>query len=149
MEGEDVNGNFTQALLVYLFRITEIQSVELPNLLKQVESHQTATIMSTYDMLIAEGKKRAEVEKIKEGIKKGIETEKILSIRTAFQKDLAIDTIAIILNVSTDYVKNIQKELKNEDKILQLLKDKQTIKQIAKQLKISELVIEALHKKDS
>ena len=146
LEREDVNGNFTQALLVYLYRITEIQPPELNQLIKQVESHQITMIMSTYDMLIAEGKKRAEVEKIKEGIKKGIETEKILSIRSAFRKRLAINTIAIILNVSTDYVKNVKQALKNEDKILQLLKDKLSIKRIAQQLKISELVVEAIKK---
>ena len=135
LDGEDRNGNFTKALLVYLFRITEIQPIELSKLLEQVEDHQTTTIMSTYDMLIEEGKKRAT---------KKAALEKILSIRTALGKDLTIDIIAIILNLSNDYVKNKQKELQKENEILQLLKNKHTVKQIAKQLKISELVVEAI-----
>ena len=62
----------------------------------------------------------------------------------SFWINLSINTIAIILNVSTDYVKNVKQALKNEDKILQLLKDKLSIKRIAQQLKISELVVEAI-----
>jgi len=109
-------------------------------LLKQVESHQTTTIMSTYDMLVEEGRKEE---------KKKVALKQILSISTSLQNNIAIEIIAIVLSLPPIYVKNIQKELQKESEILQLLKDKLTIQQIAKQLKVSELVVEALHKTDS
>jgi len=55
-----------------------------------------------------------------------------------------IDIVAIILDISPIYIKITRKELLKESEILQLLKDRHTINQIAKQLKISELVIEAI-----
>jgi len=103
--------------------------------------------MSTYDMLIAEGEKigeiRGELKGKKEEQKKRT-LEIILSIRSALRKRLAINTIALILNVSTDYVKKTQVELQKEVDVLELLKSQHTIKQIAQQLKISALVVEAI-----
>jgi len=81
--------------------------------------------MSTYDMLIAEGEKigeiRGELKGKKEEQKKRT-LEIILSIRSALRKRLAINTIALILNVSTDYVKKTQVELQKEVDVLELLK---------------------------
>ena len=72
LKKEDVNGNFTKLLLVYLLKRTEIKPPELSELLKQVNDHQTTVIMNSYDMLIEKGK--IEGEKIGEerGEKKGI-----------------------------------------------------------------------------
>jgi len=139
LEGEDVHGNFTRALLVYLIRITEIQPLELNNLLEQVEAHQKKTIMSTYDMIIAEAiEERSRKEKKEKAL------EHILLIRTSLQKNIDIEIVALLLKISPNYVKKTQAALQKKSEILQFLKDKHTIKQIAKQLKISELVVEAI-----
>ena len=121
-----------KALCTYFFAIVERSPKEIQQVVKNIEFTSKPKFMSTLAQLLAEG----EI--------KGYYKKNIIAIRNMNRRKLSLELIAEFLSITIGTVKEIQKELKKESKIMALLTKKQKPAQIATHLKVNVWLVEVL-----
>lgn len=139
---------YTKALLLYIFQVFKFDKATFNTFTKKLPKMTGIVSGSLYDRLIKEGMEKGIEKGMEKGIEKGMEKGQFktlaIAIRKMTIKKFALPMISEILEKPVSEIKKIQKELKQETKILAALKKKQTIPAIAKKLKVSEWLVETL-----
>jgi len=133
---EEDNPERLMKIATYFFAIIERSPKKIQDFVDNIEFTTKSKIMSTLALIKKEG--------IEEGIQKGLYKAAVITIRNMTRKKLEVALIAELSSNSIPFVKNIQKELKQEAKIKALLVKKQKTTKIAKQLKVSEWLVEVI-----
>ena len=139
-------------MATYFFAVIERTTKTIQEVVENLEFTTKSKVMSTLNLLRAEGRKigeeigRQEGIKLgeKKGIRKGDYKKDVIAIRNMTLKKFPLTTITEILGITKSYVQKIQKALKKEADILAALAKKQTPTAIAKKLKVSVWLVEVL-----
>ena len=137
---EEDNPERLLKIATYFFAIIERSPKKFQEVVENIEFTTKSKIMSTLALIKKEGRE----EGLEEGIEKGQYKTSIITIRNLTLKKFDIPFIAEVSGNTITFVKQVQKDLKLEDKIKTLLKKKETPAAIAKKLKVSEWFVEVI-----
>jgi len=145
---EDDDQDHLKFMATYFFAVIERSSEEIKKAVENLEFTIKSKIMSTLTILRAEGFQIGFLEGEQKGIQKGRQEEAykkdVIAIRNMTQQKFEISMIALVLDITTGYVQQIQKDLKKEATIIAALAKKQSPARIAKRLKVSEWLVEVI-----
>jgi predicted transposase/invertase (TIGR01784 family) len=102
----DSNTNFLEMIVVYSFRVSDIQEVQLAEVIKSIPEPIKENIMSTYIMLIEKGKKEGKLE----GEQIGKIKEKTEFVFTLFDEGFDTASIARFVKLPEEEVVKILKD---------------------------------------
>ncbi|MEM1121150.1 MAG: hypothetical protein AAGJ18_11930 [Bacteroidota bacterium] len=131
---------YTKALLLYIFQAFKFNRVDFRAFTKKLPKMTGIVSGSLYEQLINEGRE----EGLEEGLEKGRFINAVIAVRKMTIKKFDVAVIAELLDKKVNEIKKIQKELKQEGRIKTALKKEKAIPEIAKKLKVSEWLVEAI-----
>jgi predicted transposase/invertase (TIGR01784 family) len=102
---EDSNTNFLEMIVVYSLRVSDIQEVQLAEVIKSIPEPIKETIMTTYTMLIEKGKLEGKAEGKLEGKREG----KLEVVLTLFDEGFETARIAKFVKMEAEEVVKILK----------------------------------------
>lgn len=103
------NRNLIVSFFVYLYQTSEIKQEEFSALLHQLPPTTKRVTMTTYESILLAGKEKGLEEGLKEGLQKGLQKGKIekenLIIKNALSKQLPLQLIAELTELSIQEIK--------------------------------------------
>ena len=127
-----------------------IKQLEVISKLRNLQELTTKTIdnMSISFDITTDVRFKQGLEKgLEKGLELGANIKTILAIRNGLKVNVPLESIAIMQEVSIEFVEKVKKELKKEPQIIKALSVKRArINTVAKKLEVSPILVSALKK---